>query len=390
VDPRGAELRRGLVRELEARGSIRTEAVRSAFLSVPRELFLPEATAERGIEAVYEDEPIPTKFSRRGVPISSSSQPAIMAEMLERLGLEPGMRVLEVGAGTGYNAALLGLVVGERGRVDTVDVDADTARRARRALRAGGYRARVSLGDGRQGLPDHAPYERIVVTASSDTVPRPWFDQLVEGGRVVVPLRLREIAGSHVVASLEKTDRGFRSVGVVLGGFMPLRGDDDELPPSELRRLSATDAIADTPQLLAHLGGYGVARLSATARRRLLAVALTEPRRTRLPVGGRADGLVLYLSTSLAVTRLVSVGPQYGIGIATRSGDGFAYVEGRFSRRRRASAVLNAHGSPEPERELQQAIDAWERAGRPGADRLRLEVSYAGAAARIRRRWEPR
>src|SRR4051794_16053500 len=103
---RSAALRRALVSELEVRGVIRSAAVRSAFLRVPRELFVPERLAEDGLDAVYRDEAIVTKTGPQGMPMSSSSQPSIMAEMLERLLVEPGMRVLEVGAGTGYNAAL--------------------------------------------------------------------------------------------------------------------------------------------------------------------------------------------------------------------------------------------------------------------------------------------
>jgi len=157
AERRAAALRRQLVGELERRGVIRSKAVRAAFLWVPRELFVPEAASRSGLEAVYRDEAIPTKFAANGAPISSSSQPAIMAEMLERLALEPGMRVLEIGAGTGYNAALLSQLVGERGRVETVDIDAETAARARRALRAGGYRARVVVADGRESLAAGAP-----------------------------------------------------------------------------------------------------------------------------------------------------------------------------------------------------------------------------------------
>jgi protein-L-isoaspartate(D-aspartate) O-methyltransferase len=91
------KLRRQLVGELERRELIRSERVRDAFLAVPRELFVPGFAAREGLEAVYRDEAIPTKHGEHGVPLSSSSQPAIMALMLEQLELEEGMRVLEVG-----------------------------------------------------------------------------------------------------------------------------------------------------------------------------------------------------------------------------------------------------------------------------------------------------
>ena len=152
-------------------GFIRSERVRAAFLAVPRELFVPEFAGREGLAAVHRDEVIMTKRNAQGAPLSSSSQPAIMALMLEQLQLEEGMNVLEVGAGTGYNAALLSLLVGPRGRVVSVDVDPELARGARRALRVGGYRLRVVAGDGRAGFAERAPYDRIIVTASSDSVP---------------------------------------------------------------------------------------------------------------------------------------------------------------------------------------------------------------------------
>ena len=169
------KLRRQLVESLAQNGWIRSAPVREAFLAVPRELFVPEFAASHGLEAVYRDEAILTKQAASGLPLSSSSQPAIMALMLEQLQLGEGMSVLEVGAGTGYNAALLSRLVGRSGRVVSVDVDPEVARGARRNLRAGGYRARVVVGDGRDGVASDAPYHRIVVTASSESVPVAWF-----------------------------------------------------------------------------------------------------------------------------------------------------------------------------------------------------------------------
>jgi protein-L-isoaspartate(D-aspartate) O-methyltransferase len=186
--------------------------------------------------------------------------------MLDRLALEPGMRVLEIGTGTGYNAALLSQLVGATGRVDTIDIDADTARRARRALHAGGYRVRVVVGDGREAVAGPARYERIIVTASSDTVPHAWFEQLVDGGIVEVPLRLREAAGAHVIASLQKNGRGFRSASIVCGGFMPLRDNGKPRLPWSMRSLTVTDLTGDAPQPVRQLSGAALVRLSPAAR----------------------------------------------------------------------------------------------------------------------------
>src|SRR5712691_9793899 len=135
--------RQGLVRQLEASRVVRTTHVRDAFLQVPREVFLPGVADEQGIAAVYRDEAYPTKTDAHGHAISSSSQPGIMASMLEELRVSPGQRVLEVGAGTGYNAALLSILVGQRGQVTSVELDPDVARQARQVLDALGQRATV-------------------------------------------------------------------------------------------------------------------------------------------------------------------------------------------------------------------------------------------------------
>ncbi|MBA3748099.1 MAG: methyltransferase, FxLD system, partial [Solirubrobacterales bacterium] len=127
-------LRRELVEQLSANGALQSAAVRRAFLAERRERFLPEVAEREGLKRVYENQAIVTAKDERGIPASSSTQPSMMASMLEQLDLRPGQRVLEVGAGTGYNAALLARLVGARGRVVSVELDPATARRARRAL----------------------------------------------------------------------------------------------------------------------------------------------------------------------------------------------------------------------------------------------------------------
>lgn len=98
--PSARTLRRELVTNLERRGCIRSKPVRRAFSTVPRELFVPEIAQREGLERVYADTALVTRQSTQGMPLSSSSQPAIMAEMLECLDLRPGLRVLEIGTGT--------------------------------------------------------------------------------------------------------------------------------------------------------------------------------------------------------------------------------------------------------------------------------------------------
>ena len=133
IPPDAHALLAALLKHLKENGSLTQPAVAAAFRAVPRHLFLPDLP----LEEVYLDDAIPTKMGNV-YPISSSSQPSMMAIMLEQLGLAPGQTVLEIGAGTGYNAALMGHLVGPTGCVTTVDIDDDLVEAARSHLAAAG------------------------------------------------------------------------------------------------------------------------------------------------------------------------------------------------------------------------------------------------------------
>ncbi|WP_376797489.1 methyltransferase, FxLD system [Thermogemmatispora sp.] len=211
------ELQQALVEHLKARGFLRTARVEAAFRAVPRHLFLPGVP----LEEVYRDQVVPLKVVD-GVCISSSSQPAIMAIMLEQLGLEPGQRVLEIGAASGYNAALMAHIVGESGSVVTVDIDEDLVAGARAHLEAAGYgQVRVICGDGAQGYPPAAPYDRIILTVASGDIAAPWYEQLKPNGRLLLPLVVRDAQFS---VALEWQGDHLESVSVRCCAFMMLRG----------------------------------------------------------------------------------------------------------------------------------------------------------------------
>jgi protein-L-isoaspartate(D-aspartate) O-methyltransferase len=160
---------------LRQRG-IRDRRVLDAMAQVPRHRFLPP---EQRAEA-YDD---------RALPIAAGqtiSQPYIVALMAEALRLQRGERVLEVGAGSGYAAAVLSLLVGD---VYTIERHPDLAQLAERRLHELGYRnVHVFAGDGTEGLPAYAPFDGIVVPAAAPWVPRPLRDQLAAGGRLVIPV----------------------------------------------------------------------------------------------------------------------------------------------------------------------------------------------------------
>ena len=241
-------LRRRLVDKLVDEGLLLDPGWRAAFADVPRHAFLPWAFEQQSngswtlmteadpnwLRTVYRNRVAITQLdgdeSRRtaalagpvkGVPTCSSSEPSIMAIMLAALDVRTGDKVLEVGAGTGYNAALLCHRLGER-RVTTIDVDPAIAARAAKHLAACGYEPTCVTTDGLQGCPANAPYDRVLGTCSVSTIPLAWVEQTVPGGHIVTTLN-RQI-GAGLVKLTPDGER--HATGRVLaddGRFMPLR-----------------------------------------------------------------------------------------------------------------------------------------------------------------------
>ncbi|MFE7171489.1 methyltransferase domain-containing protein [Streptomyces sp. NPDC057616] len=208
-----ASARAGLVREIEASGAWADDPVwREAFEAVPRHLFVPyyyvavvggyerrwgespdPRARETWVRGAYADAPLATRL-RDGELLSSSSQPSLMAMMLAELRVEDGNRVLEIGAGTGYNAALLAHRLGDDGLVTTVDLEPEITESARRHLAAAGHHPAVVSGDGARGVPERAPYDRIIVTCALSSVPRAWLAQCTPGARILAPFATGLIA----------------------------------------------------------------------------------------------------------------------------------------------------------------------------------------------------
>lgn len=223
-------LRERLVDQLLDDGGLTRDDLARAFVTVPRELFLADGfhlgdglvrPGDAGfLDAVYRNDALVTKFDG-GVPVSSSSQPSLMALMIEALGVTAGMRVLEIGAGTGYNAALMATLGAE---VTSIDVQPDVAARAASALGAAGMtHARVRVGDGYLGDPTGGSYDRVIVTVGVTGVSPHWLEQLVPGGLMLAPVAH---AGNNPVVRVwtRPDDDTVWADGVCGAGFMTAAG----------------------------------------------------------------------------------------------------------------------------------------------------------------------
>lgn len=217
----GTTLRQAMVASLRDEGLITTDSVAAAMNTVPRHDFAPGEPLEK----VYQtNTTLVPKIDAQWRQTSVVSASHIQAIQLEQADVRPGMNVLEIGSG-GYNAALIAEIVGPTGSVTTVDIDADVVDRAHAGLRRAGYeQVKVVLADAEHGVPQHAPYDRIIVTVGAWDIPPAWLDQLTPDGRLIVPLRFaaitRLMAFDRSPDSPTLTASNYR-----LGSFVPMQGD---------------------------------------------------------------------------------------------------------------------------------------------------------------------
>ncbi len=369
--------------------------VEAAFRAVPRHLFLPEMTPARA----YQDEAFAIKYGAGGLPLSSSSQPAIMAIMLEQLGLKPGHRVLEIGAGTGYNAALIAHILGDQEAVVTVDIDEQIAGRARASLAAAGYGAvKVICADGALGVAEHAPYDRIIVTVGAWDIAPQWLEQLAPGGRIVLPLSVR---GIQLSVALERSGDHWASRSAWRCGFIRLAGSlagpESYVPlgPQPGLHVYADDGRPlDTGALYAALSGDVTdvpTDLGAADTGELgdldLWLTITEPSLIRLTLAGvqsrRARHAPLMPLGGLA--RTSGTAAEVGIVAVVPARAPRPSVLREAAGPREQAAALAAMvrgfgpGGAGLARYLAHQALAWHQLGRPGAADLRLQAYPAEA-----------
>jgi protein-L-isoaspartate(D-aspartate) O-methyltransferase len=388
-----------LVDELRERGAIRSAPVAEAFRAVPRELFIPAVHSAQGLDAVYRDEAYVTKQDARRMPLSSSSQPGLMAEMLERLDVRPGQRVLEIGTGTGYNAALLAHLVGPGGSVTSVDIDRELAERAGRAIQDAGYSADVRVGDGRAGVEGGGSFDRIVVTACADEIPLAWVDLLRDSGRLELPLRLDpDGTAIQLIPVLERQGASLRSRAVTWGGFMPLHGGDGgwRPPPSGL---TAQRSRRGEHVSLVSLTGTSLDRLSRRAARSLLAAIVDDDSSpvAQGMLGRERLGLFqVHLLLNIPPARRVSVreAGRLGVGLLDPHGPSLAVVSipvpWMGPQRKAAARIrwrLHAYGGQAAAGELERLVSAWRSLERAGQPELRVSARRQGDRVRVRFGW---
>jgi protein-L-isoaspartate(D-aspartate) O-methyltransferase len=208
------EQRDRLVVSLKRRGYIKSPLVEKAMRRVPREEFLPEDIRDEA----YVDSPLPIG---EGQTISAPHMVAIMAEQLD---LNPGMKVLEIGAGSGYHAAVCAEIIAPDGHLYTIERIASLATFAENNLKKTGYGTFVTVifGDGSKGLPEHAPYDRIFVAAGAPDIPEPLTEQLADGGKMLIP-----VGGRYYQELIRVVRKNNRLTKENLGGvvFVPLIGE---------------------------------------------------------------------------------------------------------------------------------------------------------------------
>lgn len=207
-----ATARERMVREqlLAFDRDIHDRRVLAAMRQVPRHELVPEEIRH----LAYEDRPLPIGYGQ------TISQPYIVAFMTQQLRPQPTDRVLEIGTGSGYQAAVLSPLVAE---VFTIEIVAPLAERTRRDLkRLGCNNVQVRAGDGYLGWPEAAPFDAIIVTCAPEAVPQPLIDQLKEGGRMIVPVG--PTGGAQTLVRLEKTGGKLRRTDVLAVRFVPMTG----------------------------------------------------------------------------------------------------------------------------------------------------------------------
>ncbi|MFI0108057.1 methyltransferase, FxLD system [Streptomyces parvus] len=374
--------REALAQRLVDSGHLRSQGAIDAFRTTDRHAFLPDVD----LESAYKEDAVPIKYDEHGEMISCISAPSIVATQLEQLGTQPGHKVLEAGAATGYNAALLGKIVSPGGQVWTLDVDQDLVAGAGKHLADAGIdNATAVMADGAAGLPEHAPYDRIIFTVGAGDVPVKILDQLAPGGRLVLPMRIRgSISRSF---AFERDGETWKTVSCEMATFIPLR-----------------KGVCDDVYTLVPMAGDGNVRLETFSEQDVDRDALRtvlDQRQTKLYTGvkfrqGSAwEWLYLYLACVLpnGLSRLPGqrpgFTPHFGWGsMAALDGGSLAYLtirEGEDTEGRYWEIGVIGHGEAGTDlaERVVDEIRAWDATGGNGAPEPGFRMAVADSRIRL-------
>jgi len=206
------EKKEALINHLVSVGVLKTPIIIEAFMKIPRHLFV----RKDYLSCAYEDIPLPTY---KGQTIS---QPYTIAVMTEALEPKPEEKILEIGAGSGYQAALLGYCVVPKGKVITVELEPDLVEFSKKNLKKVNLKnVKIVLGDGKRGYPKESPYDKCMITAACNEIPKPIVEQVKVGGRVVAPVN--SLFGQSMIVLDKLSEKKYRKKFLGSFVFVPLR-----------------------------------------------------------------------------------------------------------------------------------------------------------------------
>ncbi|RMF80381.1 MAG: methyltransferase domain-containing protein [Chloroflexi bacterium] len=361
-DEETARLAQELIDTLKQQGGLNDPRLEAAFREVPRHIFLPGIDPERA----YTDDAIAVRRDDIGSVISSSSQPSMMLLMLQQLRLQPGHNVLEIGAGTGYNAAIMQHIVGENGRVTSIEIDKDQADEAQDNLqRAGMSRVQVVHADGVFGYAPRAAYDRIIATVGVWDVPRRWVQQLKPNGILVAPIAVDPLQFS--AAFVVQSDGSLLSRVNLPCGFIRLRGMAAG-PPTMIRvGSSAMILMLPSIDLIDSVALHTVLSSDYEACHLGMRLTASDYWQRIMPF------LMLYAPEDVVFATYLVETDQQAFGLEE---NGFALIT-------QGSACFVPYqghggafcfGSADAFLAMQACIQLWEQAHRPGHNRLRLRL----------------
>lgn len=351
-----------MIDQLRDSGALRRPEFEAAFRAMPRQHFLPDLQPEE----VYADAAVPIKRSGDGQVISSSSQPTMMLYMLEQLNLQPGDNVLEIGAGTGYNAAIMQQIVGSQGTITTIEYDEALAQQAADNLRrARSSEVLVVTGDGVYGYAPRAAYDRIICTANVWDIPPAWVRQLKDDGLIVAPISVDGLQYSAAFECVEDDELFSRSN--LPCGFVRMQGIAS--PPEISKQVGSTAMF---------LYGEQTQRIDTAALDLLLSADQDQCYLTyKLSIEELWRGFAPYLMLNhpsdmiFVIYDVLKDQKAYGIegaGIALFSPGSACLIPYRDTGQTYCFAGADAFIM------VDTVLNQWIEAGRPGSDALRLRL----------------